>query len=204
VIKLKKWLCVLVSLLLLSGCAQVFDLFSVYELGDEMQKIMDQRHKSLPVVKDVLETHDRVADGINAMVEPDQTKLQGFSKDIDDAKISLQEYKEGERTVLEQIPSLKKQAALLEDPEVKKLAETFLDDLENGIETEIQYLAVIEKMLDELSILIQSMQSGQEVNYDPQNYALEELDRKASTVEKAINKFYQSWGAFRSRVPEVE
>ncbi|SFI83424.1 YkyA family protein [Thermoflavimicrobium dichotomicum] len=191
---MKKVLTLLLSVFLLSGCSLFKDYYNADQLVAEMEKLVTQENKNDSIINKATDLRNQVINDLNAMKEPDQSKISDLSGKIEEAKKLLPQYKEEVKKIQSHFSDLKSKSARLEDENIKKMAETFINDFMKTTETELKYIEVFEKVLASDEEYMKDLKNGKETK-DNQSQ-LDELNKLHTQLQDEIKQFNESWNQF--------
>lgn len=193
-----KKLALLVSFIfILSGCSLFADFYNADQLAQEMDKLVSSNNGLIDnELKQIENNEQEIATLLESEDQPDSKTFEEIQAKVTESKGLNDQYKAEVGKIQKQFPDLKAKAAKLEDPEIKKLADTFIADFTKITELHIQlsesysvFFAAEEQFFKDLS-----------EQKDPD---IEKIDEASQKVDEAYNqlnlgsdKFNVSWEAF--------
>ncbi|TCS95765.1 hypothetical protein [Hazenella coriacea] len=194
---MKKILLLASCIFLLSGCSLFADYYNADQLANEMdQLVRTENDTNDKINQDLEKKYEEASVLIQSVQVGDKAKLEEINKKIEEAKAISTKYKQEVQKIQKQFPDLKAKAAKLEDPEIKKLADTFIGDFTKTTETEIKQAEEFDKLLVATAKLAQDIVDNKEPNLDEYDAILDNIDQLAGQLNPEIENFNKSWNAF--------
>lgn len=199
---MKKLLMVFAAVLVLSGCSLFADYYNAGVLADEMNKAVLAFNKNTEASKKIDTLYDEIDTLSESMNEPNKQVLDQINTKLAEIRKISTDYKTEVDKISKQIPDFQAKSAKLENPEVKKLADTFLNDFKVLIDTELKYTASAEKMIANDEAAYKAISEGKEpsaeikATFEQLKKELTDLD---NTVQQKIDQFNKSWETFAKK-----
>jgi uncharacterized coiled-coil DUF342 family protein len=179
----------------LAGCSFA-DYYNADQLANEMDQLVRQENKNYE--DHLVKMDEKLSQYLNVVAtNPAQAK-----KHLSEIKTLAEPYKEKVKQVEAKFPDLKAKAAKLEDPEIQKLAETFIDDFAKTTKTEFELTDLYLEYVKLQEEIIKNIESGKQPSDQLANKDQELLNKINALYQRydnEINTFNKSWEVFNNK-----
>ncbi|SFX78212.1 Putative cell-wall binding lipoprotein [Thermoactinomyces sp. DSM 45891] len=197
---MKKFLAIMLSLILLSGCSLFSDSVNVNELGKEMQKTVskftENEQKYIKVNSLGTELGSIVLSvqktGLN------QNNIKQINDKQEEMKKILTEYKTEVQKINEEFPTIQKKVDKIKKENLKKLADTFSANFKSLIDAKQKVIEVTEKSLANQESILKSFTSKQA----PSRQQGDEMIKLQGEMLTLQNEFLQKQTAYNKSLQE--
>lgn len=197
---MKRLLLIIITVIVLTGCSLSADSTDSEQFAHEMNLIIIDwynNHEKLYQIENLYYKLDEFEK--SAQMEEKQVENE-VTKKLIELKILNLEYKKEVEDLKNKISDYQEKAAKLEDPELKKTAETLLIDFHSILNEEMEYTNIVGKQLDMSEVIDKSEEKGDKTQLAKLYMEYDKLDKDMMKVKDDLfqksGKLNESWNHY--------
>ncbi|TCP69035.1 hypothetical protein [Baia soyae] len=197
---MKKFLAIMLSLVLLSGCSLFSDSVNVNEIGKEMNKTISKFNENEQKFVKLNSLSTEIG---SVMLSLQKTGLnQDSIKQMNDKHTEmmklLAEYKTGVQQLSEELPANQKKVDKIKKEQLKKLGDTLLANLKSLLDSKLKMIEITEKSLANQEEVLKSVASKKELSSKIE----EEMTKLEGEYLSVTNETLQKTNAYNKSLQE--
>ncbi|MDQ0416774.1 septal ring factor EnvC (AmiA/AmiB activator) [Croceifilum oryzae] len=202
---MKKFLAIMLSLVLLSGCSLFSDSVNVNELGKEMGKVVSKFNDNEQKYTKIASHETEIGSIFLSMDKTglDQTKIKQVSEKQAEIRKLLTESKTELENVAKELPNLQKKVDKIKKEKLKNAADTFLTNFKLLIDSKQKVISGYEKFQTNQESIVKDAASNKEPSMTQMNDETKlqgELMTLQSESLQKLSMYNKSWQEFADTV----